>query len=290
MHSQELDADSVPALLDLLRKREERLLKIRQDEEYKWFFRGDNKIITWYRGHADKDWELLPTILRKWFRDRIRDDPPPWEKDFFLLRTELGINNDFRRMGLSMLPDRADLIAIYFLAQHHGIPTRLLDWSTNILAALFFTVISHPEKNGAIYLLDPTWPIGIIGINEWPPDEDIYGGYPRGPFDIRYKLVRRTIQYLFDKDHEDLPKPESVLPLLPDLRAGRMLQQASCFTLHMPGAYPIGQPFLEKIIIPAESKSSILTSLRHMGITWATLFPDLDHLSLEIRSSLNLNP
>lgn len=279
--------NSISSFLEVLRKREDGILRLR--EKYDWYFRGNREVITWYRGHADESWELLPTVLRTWFRDRVDKDAPSYERDWFLIPTELRVNNTFRRMGLSLLPERADLIDIYFLAQHFGMPTRLLDWSTNALTSLFFAVVSCPDKNGAVYLLDPMWPIGVIGIDSWPPDTPAIKGFPTGPFDIRYRLIRETIEFLFGERNEP-SKPESVVPVLPDLHAGRMLQQASCFTLHMPGAIPIQQPFVERVKIPKERKSEILTNLRHLGITWATLFPDLDHLSMEIRSAMNLNP
>src|SRR5438105_3548784 len=45
----------------------------------------------------------------------------------------------------------------YFLMQHYGVPTRLLDWSEGGLLALQFALISNPARNAAVWVLDPFW-------------------------------------------------------------------------------------------------------------------------------------
>lgn len=75
-----------------------------------------------YRGHADRDWELLPSIFRTpngvekehlLFRDMVAHEP----QSFFECRSAL----DY-------------LVQM----QHYGLPTRLLDMTTNPLVALYF--------------------------------------------------------------------------------------------------------------------------------------------------------
>jgi hypothetical protein len=114
------------------------------------------------------------------------------------------------------------------------------------------------------------------------------------PFtEMRDSIITDTAAAVFGD--EQIKHDASIIPLLPDLFAGRMLQQSSCFTLHTP---PIGLngtqatplqlatiPKLERHIIPKAAKGPLPHRLRLMGVTEATLFPDIDHAAKAIRSA-----
>jgi hypothetical protein len=190
-----------------------------------------------------------------------------------MTRFEMELIQRFRREAALYLPTDSTLVDIYFAARHHGLPTRLFDWSTNALAALFFAVCEQPEKDGAVFLLHPR---GALA--------------PKGPMDVRDPTVTAAIDKVFH-DQENIDRSRSVvIPILPDARVGRMLQQGSCFTLHPPGSPPISARAFKKCEVPAAQKEVILTELRSAGANWATLFPDLDHLVREIRTELQLHP
>ncbi|MEX0180874.1 MULTISPECIES: FRG domain-containing protein [unclassified Stenotrophomonas] len=95
--------------------------------------------LPWYRGHADKSWNLLPAY------HRLKNPAP-----------ESVLINRFRQNANLLIAQRPESnFEWLFLMQHYGVPTRLLDWTESPLIALYFSVVGEPKKDGAIWALDP---------------------------------------------------------------------------------------------------------------------------------------
>lgn len=172
------------------------------------------------------------------------------------------------------------LVELYFLAQHYGLPTRLLDWTTNPLVALFFAVSDKPETEGEVVLAFPNW-----RLTTDDRDDSIRACLYGAPFPQKSPLVSQTVASLFTND-EPSPDLRAVLPVLPDHRFARMLHQDARFTLHMPGAEGIHERGVLRFPVPQESKLELQRALWTMGVSWTTLFPDLDHLCRDLNTVL----
>ena len=106
----------------------------------------------WFRGESARHAKtsLVPKVYR------------PAQPVDELLETEYLIWQDFMRCGeqlCDVIPE--DDFEWYFLMQHHGAPTRLLDWSDGALIALHFAVADFDEQERReqriVYVLDPDW-------------------------------------------------------------------------------------------------------------------------------------
>ena len=91
-----------------------------------------------YRGHASKKWPLKSAIGR--YKTYSKD----LEKEVFL---------QFKQNYYSYTAERPENdMDLLFLAQHYGLPTRLLDFTFNPMIALYFACESELEKDGKVYV------------------------------------------------------------------------------------------------------------------------------------------
>src|SRR5260370_28853551 len=108
---------------------------------------------TWFRGigqtYNPPLVPLVPGVYREKFTKRAEalGKKHGW-KDLERARQHLerSMLREFRTIGATLF-DPNDVINVYLMAQHFGMPTRLLDWTMNPLAALFFPLNNEAPHN-----------------------------------------------------------------------------------------------------------------------------------------------
>ena len=96
-----------------------------------------------YRGAADKNWRLVPSLNRVCAHD---------------LSLEQAVIRSFRKYGYADLAQYTGFWQLLPVAQHYGLPTRLLDWSYSPLVAAHFATEDTDayDRDGAIWCIDAT--------------------------------------------------------------------------------------------------------------------------------------
>lgn len=214
-----------------------------------------------YRGQRCGDWKLLPTLTRPDSPGKCGLDK---DKGETLRHKELEILKEFRTRWVAYGgEDFADDLRLSILAQHHLAPTRLLDWSMNALAALFFAVedsdldLWDHEGKCPLCGLDACKPVvwAVAGARNRVPD------FPHPRFD---ELENRPYFVIPDHAERRAAVQSSLVSLWAD--PYKPFDQ-------LPG---IGE--LWRIEIDRRKAPHILWVLHLLGINRETLFPDADGL------------
>ncbi len=221
----------------------------------------------WWRGHANAEWRLEPQAFRR--------NPERPEKQFY---SETALMGQFVSRAPSRshrpCPDNDDYFGWLFLAQHYGLPTRLLDWTESPLVAAYFAV-ERPDEDGCIWAL---WPTGLNRAS----------GAADGFVQIRDPNVKKIAESAF----RGTSSPEEVIAIDGQEIDPRMLAQMSRFTLHS-NRTPLEQVpesaksanWLRQFVIPKNAKARISAQLSAFGIRRSNLFPDLASLATELKSA-----
>jgi hypothetical protein len=262
-----------------------------------------------------KDYSSWKTTSIPWFRGEPRDIKTPLLPRLFRVENgrkheELKLLHHFRMkapsLGLPYIPPRDYVDQWLFLAQHVGLPTRLLDWTGGLLIALHFALYTY-QPGAVVWMLDPdelnrktygsfkdgdyalTWfsqknrPLvgnDLIRIQklvktkgEYPIEKEIYDN-------IGYMNINKAwTQQAFGTPYPFALHPTNIHP--------RMSSQISRFTIHgdketAMSDMNLNDRILRKYVITDRAIPKLKTELRMMGISHSSLFPELDGLSDEL--------
>jgi hypothetical protein len=164
------------------------------------------------------------------------------------------------------------------LAKHHGLSTRLLDWTYSPYVALHFATAhqSDFEQDGLIWMVDFVKTNGLLPRALRRALED------QGMNALSAEVLRETAPTLadFDKLGEDF-----VVFFEPPALDERIVNQYALFSL-MPSPHARLDEWLERhpdlarrVVVPAELKWEVRDKLDQANITERVLFPGLDGLA-----------
>ena len=255
----------------------------------------------WFRGHGSGSYRLTPSVLRDIVQTHdARGHPIRGDENFNSEGMPVtGISperllSEFKRRSLPFVQSvpKNDFEWL-FLMQHHGVPTRLLDWSTNALAALYFaaehalpatktddfasndTDQEFREQDIAVYCMEPA------RVNEVVHDIS-YAVDVSERWDQWHPYVRPTV-----KSEIDTYLPICIVA--PHL-SSRIRAQSGTFTLHGSNIwaldyYTLLRPLLHKILICKRHAERIRFQLGLLGMTASYIYPDLDGVAREVTIS-----
>lgn len=255
----------------------------------------------WFRGHSSASHRLVPGVLRNTVPLRSAYGHELTGNEILRAsgNTVTGLNSErmldeFKRKSRPFLDhEPKNDFEWLFLMQHYGVPTRLLDWTTNALVALFFAVEGlnlknhkskrnsaklflegdeHRDDGVAVFIINPS------KINKASIGVDY-------PIDISQDYESWSH---YSRPMEAEASTYSPISILAPHSSPRIRAQSGTFTLHGSNIwaldfYEVLRPLISKIFIPYNEANKIRDQLSILGITRSFVFPGLDGICEEIK-------
>lgn len=254
---------------------------VKNIEEYLTFCECYNKKSVIFRG-IDCPHKILPTIVRSYWKCCDINNKDFYGKDFQKFERcyknwtkkinrlkfanfERTLFNSFKRQAriyTKEVPMKNDDWEWLAFAQHYRLPTRLLDWTKNPLAALYFSVCdTNNQRNAWVYVIE------------------------FGPLDEGHKNMINNDRL---PSKSPLKYRDKFNRYIPSITDARMAAQQSVFTI---GKDPFqlisdmkdNNVEKNKIVISANSKEKIRGQLQRLGVNQSSLFPDVTGLAENLK-------
>ncbi len=192
---------------------------------------------------------------------------------------ELSMLRNFRKYAAQQTSSRVDSIWHWLaMAQHFGLPTRLVDWTFSPFVALHFATEfpADYDRDGTV------WCVNFVRANHRLPKRLRAILDDEGSDTFTAEMLSGFATF---REFDALSREHFLMFLEPPALDSRILNQAALFSL-MPSAtasldeWLAGHPDLcRQVIVPAELKWEVRDKLDQANITERTLFPGLDGLS-----------
>lgn len=227
-----------------------------------------------FRGVSDVNASLLTSL------DRLGGINPPHTK----LHLEEHLLRNFIRFGNQFLSEEGnDLWKVMIAAEHHGLPTRLLDWTHSpLVAAHFATLAPKPNTGRVIWKLDWKMMHRKFGLRDVAfLVEDLEPVLKEHGFNDSWEFLT-----------SEAPPGKAFICLLdPPAFTPRLAAQSGAFTLSSSKGKPLEKMLeeaglenaLERFIIPADRVDYIRDQLDICSVDERHLFPGLDGIASELR-------
>ena len=214
-----------------------------------------------YRGAADQQWDLVPSLNRVCAHD---------------LSLESHVFRQFRKYGYAELAEYSGFWSLLPVAQHHGLPTRLLDWTYSPMVAAHFATedTEYYDRDGVIWQMDlkqfKAQLPELLRMKLRDSDSNIF------TIGMLEKLIPDFdwMKTLSDEPYAVFFEPSSMID--------RIVNQYALFSVMSDSSVLLSDWIREKgieckrIIIPREVKLEIRDKLDYINISERMIYPGLD--------------